>query len=203
MTNSKFEIPIGYSAVPRGCIANVATFLEMNVPPRRRAPGFQTPYRLLRFNGSVEAYRSLFRKVGENWLWLSRLAMPDEELRKILSDERVEVFELQNAAEPVGLLELDFRQAGECELAFFGLARGEIGKGLGRALMDAATEMAWAKPIKRFWVHTCTLDHPGALAFYLRSGFKPYGFKVEVQRDPRLTGLLPADAAPHIPLIKD
>jgi GNAT superfamily N-acetyltransferase len=85
---------------------------------------------------------------------------------------------------------------------FLGLTEATTGKGLGRAIMSNATERAFAKPIERFWVHTCTFDHPSALNFYIRSGFVPYAFQVEVQADPRLTGHLPADAAPHIPLIR-
>jgi hypothetical protein len=38
-----------------------------------------------------------------------------------------------------------------------------------------AIERAWARAIDRFWVHTCTHDHPGALAFYLRTGSGPRG----------------------------
>ncbi|HEY1447300.1 MAG TPA: hypothetical protein VGF33_02075, partial [Caulobacteraceae bacterium] len=63
-------------------------------------------------------------------------------------------------------------------------------------------EEAWSRPIRRLWVHTCTFDHPSALGFYVRSGFAPYAFMVEVLPDPRLTGQLPPDAAPHVPLIR-
>ncbi len=35
--------------------------------------------------------------------------------------------------------------------------------------MNRALEIAWARPIRRFWVHTCTLDHPGALPLYVRT----------------------------------
>jgi hypothetical protein len=68
--------------------------------------------------------------------------------------------------------------------------------------MNRAIERAWARPIHRFWVHTCTLDHPGALGFYIRSGFKPYARRVEVADDPRLVGLAPRTSAPHIPIIE-
>ena len=33
------------------------------------------------------------------------------------------------------------------------------------------------------WGHTCSFDHPKALPFYQRSGFKPYQVMVEVHRD--------------------
>lgn len=204
MTKTEFEIPLGYSSVPLGCIATIVTSLEMSAPPEpRSAAKFPLGYELKELDRSdLFGYRRLFRKVGQDWLWHSRLTMSDDDLRGIVSDPLDEIFALRHAAEDVGLLELDFRQPGECEIAFFGLAPGEIGKGLGRALMNSAIERAWAKPIRRFWVHTCTLDHPAALAFYIRSGFRPFATQVEVQPDPRLTGLLPGNVAPHIPIIE-
>lgn len=99
------------------------------------------------------------------------------------------------------MLELDFRQDDECELTFFGLSRALIGGPAGRWLMNRAIERAWSRPIKRFWFHTCTLDHPSALDFYKRSGFQPFRFEVEVLEDPRLSGRTRTDAAPHIPLL--
>ena len=65
--------------------------------------------------------------------------------------------------------------------------------------MAHALQRAWAKGIARVWVHTCTLDHPRALGFYRAAGFTPYKRTVETFDDPRVTGALPADAAPHVP----
>ena len=67
--------------------------------------------------------------------------------------------------------------------------------------MERALDLAWAAPIDRFHVHTCSLDSPAALAFYIRSGFTPYARQVEVADDPRLTGALPRDAAPQVPIL--
>jgi hypothetical protein len=55
--------------------------------------------------------------------------------------------------------------------------------------------------MSRVHVHTCTLDHPAALAAYIRAGFRPYKRAIERFTDPRLTGILPADAAPQVPLL--
>jgi hypothetical protein len=52
------------------------------------------------------------------------------------------------------------------------------------------------------WVHTCHFDHPSALAFYQRSGFRPYAVMVEVHPDPRLMGAMPKDASPQVPLVE-
>ncbi len=53
----------------------------------------------------------------------------------------------------------------------------------------------------RAWLHTCTFDHPRALNFYRRNGFRPYKFAIEVSDDPRRTGDLPVTAGPHVPLL--
>jgi hypothetical protein len=44
-------------------------------------------------------------------------------------------------------------------------------------------------------------DHPAALAFYQRSGFRPFRRQIEVADDPRLDGTMPRDAARHVPVI--
>ena len=53
----------------------------------------------------------------------------------------------------------------------------------------------------RLWLHTCTLDHPAALRFYRRAGLRPYLRAIEVADDPRLTGRMPRDAAPDLPIL--
>lgn len=197
-------LPPGYSAVPPGQLANVVTCLEMlKRPEARAAQPFPPDLQLEAMDRADPArYRALFRTVGAPWLWYSRLLMPDAALAEILADSRVDILVLRQDDRDVGILELDFREQNTCELAFFGLAPGLTGQGLGKPLMNVAIDRAWSQPIERFWVHTCTFDHPAALEFYKRAGFTPYAFQVEIQDDPRLTGHLPEDAAPHIPLIR-
>ena len=196
-------LPGGYSAVPSGHIAAVVTFLEMRKRPELRpAQPFPPGLQLQPLSHpSVERYRSLFRRVGQDWLWYSRLIMPNDELRTILDDPRVSIYAVRQGERDVGILELDFREPGACELAFFGLTAGNFGKGIGRTLMNEAIERAWSRQIERFWVHTCTLDHPAALDLYRRSGFVPFMLQVEVQPDPRLTGAIPHDCAKHVPML--
>ena len=38
--------------------------------------------------------------------------------------------------------------------------------------------------------------------FYIRSGFKPTRQQVEIANDPRLTGILPREAGPHVPIFE-
>jgi GNAT superfamily N-acetyltransferase len=195
-------LPDGYTDVPQGKLAAVVTSLEMRDGPRLRPDPPGKPWRLRRVvDPDLAWFRDLFRRVGQDWLWVSRLALADDALATIIRDPLVEVFAFDHVQPDQGLLELDFRQPGECELSFIGVAPDLIGKGAGRWLMNRAIERAWSRPISRFWVHTCTLDHPGALSFYLRSGFSAFRRQIEVFDDPRVTGLFPPAAAPQIPIV--
>ena len=198
----QLDLPLGYYELPKGKLANVVTCLEMKTNPQRKAKSLPAGFSLKPIDpNDIDAYRALFRKVGEDLMWFSRLIMPGEKLAAILGHSQVESYALYKGDTAIGILELDFRDMPNCELAFFGLAKEAIGNGLGRALMDIAIEKAWAKPITRFWVHTCHFDHPAALGFYRRSGFEPYGLMVEFHDDPRLAGHLPRHASPHVALI--
>ena len=194
------KLPDGHHEVPAGKLAMVVTSLAMTALPSCRPDPVPAPWRLERIVvPEVDSYRALFRRVGQDWLWFSRLRMEDAALLAILRDPDVAVYRLLAGASEAGLLELDFREAGECELSFFGLVPELIGGGAGRWLMNRALELAWARPIRRFWVHTCTLDHPKALDFYIRSGFEPIGRQVEIADDPRVAGFLPPEAGRQIP----
>ncbi|HMI19329.1 MAG TPA: GNAT family N-acetyltransferase [Sphingomonas sp.] len=188
--------------VAPGELAAIVTSLELRERPKPR-PLPASPLRLARWKEpAANAYRTLFNRVGAPWLWFSRLLLDDAALEAIIRDPAVEVSAVvdRNGIE-IGLLELDFRVGGECEIAFFGLVPELAGKGHGNWLMAQALASGWRKDVARMWVHTCTLDHPGALGFYRRHGFVPFARAVETFADPRLLGLLPREAAPHVPLI--
>lgn len=192
-----------YSPIAKGSIGTIVTSLEMaNRPPLRAMP--QSELRLERWSATDPAkYRTLYRRVGEPWLWFSRLELDDTALKAIIDDPKVRIWAaVDRRGIEIGILELDFRESGQCEVAFFGLVPELTGKGHGKWLMAMALQAAWGEPgVARVWVHTCTLDGPGALAFYIKSGFLPYQRQIETFPDPRLRGLLPPDAAPQIPLI--
>ena len=193
---------MGLIAVKPGELAAVVTTLEMTERPRPR-PMPDAPLTLARWpTPAPERYRALFQRVGAPWLWFSRLAMDDPALTAIIHDPQVAVFAAADRQRiEVGMLELDFRTPGRCEIAYFALVPELAGKGLGRWLMAHALALAWRDGIERVWLHTCTLDHPHALGFYRHQGFVAIKRTIETFADPRLSGLLPLDAAPQIPLL--
>jgi len=192
---------MSYDAVADGELAAVVTYLEMRAPSGEPIPSSPLSLRPIE-QPDPDAYRALFRLVGAPWLWFSRLVMDDAKLGAIIHDPNVELFAVTDeGGREVGMLELDFREAGQCELAFIGLIPELSGKGHGRWLLAEAIHRTWRDGVSRVHVHTCSLDHPAALAAYRRAGFTPHKRAVERFPDPRLTGILPLDCAPQVPLL--
>lgn len=193
----------GYTELAPGRLAALVTYLAHDLrelPERRPLPAGA---RLARLGaGETARYRRLFRLVGAEWLWFSRLRLDQAALTAVLGDRAVHAFRLADEMGDFGLLELDLRQSEAPELAYFGLAARAIGAGWGRWLMAEALHRAHELGADRLFVHTCSLDHPKALAFYCKSGFTPCRRAVEVFEDPRLDGTLPRSAAAFLPVIE-
>ena len=186
--------------IPHDHLGAVVTYLEMGQrPPLRPTP--PSPLRLVRWPAPDPAkYRLLFARVGGPWLWYSRLTFDDARLKAEMGEVHAVV---DAGGVEVGLVELGFAQPGECLIKFLGLVPELAGKGHGRWLFAMTLALAWRPGVRRVRVNTCSLDHPAALKAYLRAGFRAVGRAFETFPDPRLSGLLPRDAAPQIPLIED
>jgi GNAT superfamily N-acetyltransferase len=120
---------------------------------------------------TVSEYRALYNAVGRDYYWLSRRKLSDAELAAVIQHPLNEWHVLHVAGTPAGFAEFDRRQPGEIELVQFGLRREFIGQGLGKWFLQWTIDRAWSYQPRRFWLHTCTLDHPAALPNYLQAGF--------------------------------
>lgn len=193
----------GYVDLPNDKVAFVVTYLEMREPPSIELADERSDVVLQRWHRpQPQDYRELFKEVGEDWLWFGRLILDDDKLAELLAEPTREHFLPCIDGRRMGLLEIDYGDPENPELAYFGLIPSAIGLGLGRWLMAQAVKMAWSRPqTKRFWVHTCTGDSPQALGFYRSCGFVAYKRAIEVADDPRARGLLAKDKAPHLPFL--
>ena len=118
-------------------------------------------------------FRYLYAEVGRGYHWWERIHWTDDQIRARLGDPAVSLHLLTVAGAPAGYFELEQHRDGSVEVSYFGLLPEFHGRGLGKYLLTEAVDAAWAREASRVWLHTCTLDHPGALANYLARGFRP------------------------------
>lgn len=170
-----------------GMLDVTITYLEMTTPPVTTppvsAPALPADAQvIIAKKPTVSFYRYLYNTVGEPWLWYERRRLSDDALARIVQDPKVDVHVLYVEGVPAGYGELDARQAGQVELAYFGLIPEFIGLGVGKRFLQYLCSTAWQAggqaqkqaEMTRLWVHTCTLDHPRALSVYQSVGFVPY-----------------------------
>ena len=193
-----------FIAIERGKIAAVATTLELRARPALRPEATETAMTIVDPRPiDLDGYLALFRRVGAEHLWYSRLVMPRAQLERALADTATHLRVCRTAdGRDEGMLEMAFDVSGACEIKYFGLTEALQGTGAARHLMNHAITTAFDRGVERLWLHTNTIDHPRAMAFYRRTGFRAVEQRIEIVDDPRLTGLLPRDAAPHVPIFE-
>ena len=157
-------------------IPMTVTFLQMDSKPSALPPP-QPKGRVAILKASdppAHFYRYLYDHIGSEYFWVDRKRLTDPQLLQIIGHAQVEIYVLYAEGAPAGMAELDLRDASMAQLAYFGLMPEAIGKRLGYFFLYHACMNAWAKPISKLLVNTCTLDHPRALPLYQRLGFVPY-----------------------------
>jgi ribosomal protein S18 acetylase RimI-like enzyme len=130
---------------------------------------------------SAELNRFLYRAVGGDWYWLTRLGWDRERWQAYVAQPELETWVAYVSGTPAGYAELEAQSEGAVEIVYFGLLPSFIGRGLGGAVLTDAVRRAWAMGARRVWLHTCNLDHPHALAHYQARGFRV--FKVETHEE--------------------
>lgn len=196
------KISDGFTDLARGKIASVVTFLEMRERPALTTRSANQVRLRAVHSPDLNWYRALYRRAGAQWLWFSRLEMTDDQLSALLNSSVNELFIAEFEGREVGMAELDRSHPPDVEISFFGLFSEAIGKRLGRPFMSALLDRAWDKSATRVWLHTCNLDAPAALPFYMKCGFRAYKQAIEVTDDPRIRGILAEDTAPNVPIIR-
>lgn len=152
------------------------TYLELRSPAELRPAHCEEPG--LRLEHLAEPApplaRYLYETVGTAWRWVDRLGWSDAEWRAHLAQPGVSLHVLYRDTTPIGYFELvrGGEAGAEIEIAYLGLLAEWHGRGYGKHLLTQAAEQAFASGAERVWLHTCTLDHPSALANYRARGFQ-------------------------------
>lgn len=150
-------------------------YLEQTRPDQLRLALTPQPAPLIRQETSSPALNlSLYKSIGADWHWRDRLAWSEQRWREWLDRPEVQTWVMYDGGAHAGYVELEKQSGGNVEIAYFGIAREFFGRGLGGHLLSVGIERAWAMGAQRVWVHTCSLDHPAALANYRARGMTIY-----------------------------
>ena len=125
-----------------------------------------------------EINREFYREVGSKWDWIDRLSWSDQQWSDYVNRPELQTWIASVDGESAGYFELEFQEPGDVEIIYFGLLDQFTGRGFGGAMLSEAVQRAWSfGQVSRVWLHTCTKDHPSALANYRRRGFQLYDTK--------------------------
>lgn len=153
------------------------TYLEMAARPDWAwppMPATSAATLLKAENPPIWWFLALYDAVGRDYAWEDAHTREYDDLTAWLQSDRSALYTLFESGWPQGFFMLDFSRGAEVELAYFGLVREAIGKGLGSWMLKTAILTAWDHPgIETLTVNTCTLDHPRALQGYQKHGFVP------------------------------
>lgn len=161
-------------------LQTIVTHLAMEAPLRAPVPTPVWPQGVSFVHDtsiSVADYRKLYDRVGRKWHWVNRRNLTDRQLSALVHHPATEIHVLQRHGEAIGYVELNFKLMPQVELVFVGLVEDEIGKGLGRMMVESALNIVKARAPRRIIIQTCTLDHPSALKLYQSVGFTAYNRK--------------------------
>jgi ribosomal protein S18 acetylase RimI-like enzyme len=151
----------------------VVTYLELDAAVARQAttaPSATLSLERVLSHEAANVAARMYRAVGGPWHWTDRLPWSDADWTAAVNRDDVELWVARLDGEIVGYFELQV-EADAVELKYFGLIPEFTGRRIGGALLSASIERARELGKPRVTVNTCTLDHPAALANYLKGGF--------------------------------
>ena len=171
------RIPQGLAGHLDQMITSVATYhLEMTDPSALRPKPNQIEG--LTFNQVLqptpEFNRFLYTAVGGDWYWIDRLPWTYRQWQDLVGRPEFQTWVAYVSGSPAGYVELESQSGGDVEIVSFGLLPSYIGRGLGGHFLTVAIEKAWQTGASRVWLHTCSLDHPNALANYRARGLQVF-----------------------------
>jgi len=155
----------------------ITTYLEMRSPEQLQPKRSSNPqFRVMAMERDWRFNRDCYLAVGDPWAWTDKRGWTDEQWKEYALAPELRTFAAFDEDSLAGYYELRRDEDGGVEIAYFGLLPEFIGRGFGGALLTSAIEGAWQTGpfVSRVWVHTCSQDHPRALANYQARGFVIY-----------------------------
>jgi ribosomal protein S18 acetylase RimI-like enzyme len=150
----------------------LVTYMQAVAPPQTNAE-LPPSYSIEQARLSTVQYLEIYRRVGTQVNWDSRLKLSELELNDLLSSTDNFLLLLSEANSKLGFCEFTIRN-NDIELTHFGIVPEAQGRGLAFAFLSKSLEVLWQQKPKRVWLHTDEWDSPKAQELYSRMGFVIY-----------------------------
>jgi GNAT superfamily N-acetyltransferase len=130
---------------------------------------------------SPDINRALYAAVGARVCWTDRFGWSFDDWQRWVVRPELSTWIAWAEGTIAGFFELEAQPGGNTEVHLVGLTPVFVGKGYGGYLVEQCVRRAWQRgqlwaqetgPATRVWLQTSTLDHPNAMANYVRRGFK-------------------------------
>lgn len=159
-----------------------------------------TPYACVEENmPDVGAYLHLYREIGRDYLWNYRPGQSREAIQRIIQSPNTRLYYLMDGENPIGMAECDISKHKDIEIVHFGLLPGYTDRGLGWAFLQQILFRLWQMQPDRVHLSSCGLDHPKAITFYEKAGFRVYRTAMGEFKDYRYSDFYHLEDAPEIP----
>ena len=180
-------------------IKSQVTYLEMITNPKLQPVDLGDFILKRNLHPTVDEYIDIYKAVGRDYIWNYRPGQSKETIQKIIQSSNTWLYFVYQKEQVVGLAELDASNPQDIELVHFGLIPEFHNQGIGKKFLNNIIQVTWSNNIKRMWLSTCGMDHPQAISFYEKSGFKIIKTKFSEFKDYRFSDFYSLSDAPQIP----
>ena len=116
----------------------------------------------------------LYHLVGNQYCWdADRQNWTNSDWQSHFECDNVDISVIKSKSRKIlGYCELNTHPDNSIEILYFGLCPEDVGRGMGGPALQLVIGRCRELGNARIWLHTCTLDHPAALANYYKRGFE-------------------------------
>jgi ribosomal protein S18 acetylase RimI-like enzyme len=127
---------------------------------------------------NAQEYLKIYKRVGTQVNWDSRLKLSESQLTNVLSSPINCLILLMDGNQQLGMCEFTATNQ-QVELTHFGLVPEMQGRRLGYAFLSNSLDLIWQPKPSRVWLHTDEWDSPAAQILYKKAGFRIFDQRLE------------------------
>lgn len=155
-------------------LVSLTRYMEMTSPSQARLefPAIDGLRIVAAGAESAELLRSLYREIGQGYMWVVRRNWSVSDFERRLSRKGYKAWIAEIHGETAGFIEMHATKDGDVQFDVTGVRVPYRGRGLGKYLISLAVQEAWKLGPKKVFLVPRTYEHAHAVPNYVKRGFK-------------------------------